>query len=52
MVRIKYNGKKFNELCLMGVDWFEHTMSNGQVVLVSTSYEHPIMNNKYYCEYE
>lgn len=50
MQRIAYNGKKFKELCLNGVDWHEHVKSNGKVILVSKSYEHPSLENKYYCE--
>lgn len=45
MTRIKYNGKKFKELCREGIDWYEHVRSNGQIILVS-------MDNKYYCDYE
>ena len=50
MTRIAYDGKKFKELCLNGVDWYEHVRGNGQVVLVSVSEEHPSLTNKYYCE--
>ena len=50
MVRIEYNGKKFKELCRIGVDWYEHIKSNGRLVLVSVSEEHPSLTNKYYCE--
>lgn len=50
MYRIAYNGKKFKELCLKGVDWYEYVKSNGKVVLVSVSEEHPSLTNKYYCE--
>lgn len=50
MDRIEYGEKKFNELCLKGVDFYEHIMSNGHVVLVSESNEHPSLTNKYYCE--
>lgn len=50
MKRIKYNGKKFTELCLNGVDWHEKVLSNGQVILVSYSLDHPSMDEKYYCE--
>lgn len=50
MTRIAYNGSKFKELCLNGVGWYEHTMSNGRVVLASVSEEHPSLTNKYYCE--
>ena len=50
MTRIAYDGKKFKELCLKGVDWHEHVRANGAVVLVSVSEEHPSLTNKYYCE--
>lgn len=50
MQRIAYNGSKFKELCLNGVDWYEYVKSNGKVVLVSESNEHPSLTNKYYCE--
>lgn len=50
MSKISYGGKKFKELCLDGVDWHEHTLSNGRVVLVSVSEEYPSLTNKYYCE--
>lgn len=50
MTRIAYNGSKFKELCLNGVDWHEQTRSDGRVVLVSVSEEHPSLTNKYYCE--
>lgn len=50
MIRIRYNGKKFKELCLKGVDWYEYVKSNGKVILVSKSYDYPSLTNKYYCE--
>jgi len=50
MYRIQYDGKKFKELCLKGVDWQEQITSNGRIILVSVSEEHPSLTNKYYCE--